>query len=112
MPNKCLELMREGETLPQMCMDLHMSVVVSSDPLDDLTFVRYIKCLEAAVANWDHTNSRAAIFDNAVLNLIICTLSEIRLRLSYSLVYKHLDWKSFDNMSEFFAKNPDIRFDL
>ena len=90
MPSKCLELMQNGENLPQICMDLHMSIVGSSDPLSELVFIRYVKCLELAVDNRDYSIYRTAVFDSAVLNLVVCTLAEIRLRLGCEVLLNSL----------------------
>lgn len=80
--------MEEDETFLDICLRLHMSLVGSSDPLERDIFSRYVKCLELAVECWDHSHTQTALFDNAVLNLVVSTLAEIKFRFEYTLLFK------------------------
>ena len=71
------QLMDQGETLLDVCLETHMATTGASDMMDDEWKVRNRRILETAVENWTPSSPRHLRFDNAVLEIVKATLEEI-----------------------------------
>ena len=72
------QLMEPDENLLTICLALHMSVHGSSDPLPQDVHERYVLTLKDAFYTWEAGREASKDFDDAVLDLIMATLSEVR----------------------------------
>lgn len=77
MPYESRILMRDNETLLDICLETHMSHTGSSDPLREEDLQRNILVLQTAVDNWKDELVRSKRFDDAVLELCRATLAEV-----------------------------------
>ncbi len=77
MPYESRILMRDNETLLDICLETHMSHTGSSDPLCELDLRRNILVLRTAVEHWKQESVRSQRFDDAVLALCYATLAEV-----------------------------------
>jgi hypothetical protein len=75
MPMEAQKLMREGENLATVCVDLHTahnsSFELSADEYNRLRLI-----LQTAVTHWTPPDSSFPEFDNAMLALITTTLND------------------------------------
>ncbi len=78
MPRESQELMIENETLLQICLDVHMAAMGSSDPLLPEEAERYGKILFAARDNWQPSIKSSQSFDDAVLALVRAAIDDWR----------------------------------
>lgn len=72
------QMMEPDENLLTICLALHMSLNGSSDPLDRATHDRYVSTLKSAFHTWEAGRPASKDFDDAVLDLILATLAEVR----------------------------------
>jgi len=82
MPIEAQQLMDQGETLLDVCLETHMATTGASDMMgddmmDDEWKVRNRRILETAVENWTPSSPRHLRFDNAVLEIVKATLEEM-----------------------------------
>ena len=77
MPYESRILMRDNETLLDVCLETHMSHTGSGDPLREEDLQRNILVLQTAVGNWRQELIRSKRFDDAVLELCRATLAEV-----------------------------------
>lgn len=77
MPRESRILMKSGETLLDICINTHMALLGSADPLTLIELQRNTEILQKAVDHWQPGRTSSKRFDDAVLELCRATLEEL-----------------------------------
>ncbi len=77
MPREARELMEPGESLLDVCLEVHAGKTGASDPLSGDRILRNYKILRLAIQHWDEGPSFSKKFDDAVKSVISATIEEM-----------------------------------
>lgn len=64
------------QTLPELCMIVHMYQTGSGPDLGSETYAYHLETLQIALDNWEEGRADEKLFDDAVLNLVVATINE------------------------------------